>query len=927
MYNYSHFIVCVILQVHTVRMVTIMIGDKKIIGACIAGIHNNAQISYLNQLYRYARENDYKLLIFNSFADSKNQNSFHDDAGAVYGLINFHLIDALVIHEQSMCSSSLTEALYSQANAQGVSILPEELFLSDSFRSEDLQTPSADRISDTVFDLRHAMMDSILHEDFMYEWLSKVLTIRDIKDLDTLLAEVILYDSYLCLNHNIIDLILHNASQDGNCFSENPIVISSQPIASDTDLKTGFPLSDMIPHSTEWLTDNSAYILSTVHVDGKIYGYYALRTDNFTTMASPLKRVNSALNLAFRIVSNEFRHTDMSLSIKQAMLTDTDKHLPLNLLIEKNLFFYHFQPIADAHNGTIFAYEALMRTDPVIYMSPLEVLNAASAYGRLYDIEKATMQNTLAYISEHEELFEDCKLFVNSIPAHMLNAADWSAIVNKYGHLLDKLVIEMTEQTEMDNDRITVIRNRLKAHNISLAIDDYGTGFSNISNLIRYAPNYVKIDRSLIENIQEKPKMQKLVAGIIEFVHENGFYALAEGVETHEELKTMIALGSDLIQGYYIAKPASYILRELPESLRDEIVELNRMRSGYEIKVYCPKEDEVVDLARITAEHYNAILIETEHVTVQGVPGTAINCSIAIRDGLHTHITLKDVYITTEKEGPLLDLGNFTNATVILEGDNEIINRGIRVPQSSDFHLTGEGSLHIHSEMLNSYGIGNDMDNSYGNIWIDFIGQLHIDISGENSVAVGGGKNDAGSIISIHQTKVQIECSGNNCVGIGNFDGNCIIDIKKSKDILNVSGANAVGIGCISGNANILIDHHKISVTESGIGLCGIGVLRGGAGRLIASHGSIACDLRGRNIVCFGTDGGSLDCSTFLTSTDFYCEGNSVTGIGDINGSGNIYLRDSNLTMRILARDNLDIGSKYGKLETINIQKQIKVNE
>ena len=243
----------------------------------------------------------------------------------------------------------------------------------------------------------------------------------------------------------------------------------------------------------------------------------------------------------------------------------------------------------------------------------------------------------------------------------------------------------------------------------------------------------------------------------------------------------MIALGSDLIQGYYIAKPASYILRELPETLKNEIVELNRMRSGYEIRVYCPKEDEVVDLARITAEHYNALLIETEHVTVQGVPGTAINCSIAIRDGLHTHITLKDVYITTEKEGPLLDLGNFTNATVTLEGDNEIINRGIRVPQSSDLHLTGEGSLHIHSEMLNSYGIGND--------------------------------------------------------------------------------------------------------------------------------------------------GGSLDCSTFLTSTDFYCEGNTVTGIGDINGSGSIHLRDSNLTMRILARDNLDIGSKYGKLETINIQKQIKVNE
>ena len=96
---------------------------------------------------------------------------------------------------------------------------------------------------------------------------------------------------------------------------------------------------------------------------------------------------------------------------------------------------------------------------------------------------------------------------------------------------------------------------------------------------------------------------------------------------------------------------------------------------------------------------------------------------------------------------------------------------------------------------------------------------------------------------------------------------------------------------------------------------------------LSATKGRRANSRSNLGSLCFGTDGGSLDCSTLLTSTDFNCEGNSVTGIGDINGSGNINLRDSNLAMRILARDNLDIGSKYGKLETINIQKQIKVNE
>ena len=903
-----------------------MIRDKKVIGVCITKIQENDRVVYLDRLHHYANKNGYKLIIFNSFTDYGIQDSFHDDDCAVYDLLDFRIIDILAVHSKSFPDSTIPDTLRHKAELRNIPILSDTEFLSDTEEAA-LASASSNNTGDSIFELHHTIKDSMFQEDFMYAWLAQVVSARDINKLQALLTEVILYGSYICLNKTFLDLLINNSMKTEKGFSDELIVLSSQPVSEQSSERNHLMRSNIIPNHDEWDNDTTAYILNTIHADGKAYGYYAFRTDNLSGMTVPLKRVVSALNLAFCIVSKQFSHSDTRFNIKQAVMSQTDVHLPLNLLIERNLFFYHFQPIVNAHDGTVFAYEALMRTDPVIYMPPLEVIDAASAYGRLYDIEKATMWNTLAYISEHEELFSDCKLFVNSIPAYMLNTADWNALVEKHGHLMDKLVIEMTEQTEMDNDRISVIRNRLKEHNIALAIDDYGTGFSNISNLIRYNPNYVKIDRSLVEHIQDKPRIQKLVAGIIEFVHENGYFALAEGVETHEELKTMISLGSDLIQGYYIAKPTAYVLRELPETLRNEIVELNRMRSEYEVRVYRPKEGETVDLAQITAEHYNALLIETEHVIIQGIPDTSIHCSIAIRDGLHTHITLKDVHITTEKEVPLIDLGNFTNATIRLEGDNKLVNRGIRVPQNSDLYLTGEGSLDIHCEMLNSYGIGNDRDNSYGNLHIDFVGMLHIDINGENSVAIGGGKNDASSIISIRKTKIHLEGSGNNCVGIGNFDGNCIIDIKNSKQTIEISSATAVGIGCVSSNANILIEHYKTIITESGIGLCGIGVLHGGKGRLIVAHGAIICDIRGRNIVCFGTDGGSLDCSTLLTSTDFYCEGNSVTGIGDINGSGNISLRDSNLTMRILARDNLDIGSKGGKLETINIQKQIKVNE
>jgi len=597
------------------------------------------------------------------------------------------------------------------------------------------------------------------------------------------------------------------------------------------------------------------------------------------------------------------------------------------LLIEKNLFHYHFQPIVNAQNGSIFGYEALMRTDPVIDMRPLEVVEIATKLGKLYDIEKATMNNVMEYLLQNITLFEDRKLFINSIPAFMLSSADWDALVDRYGNLMNKLVVEMTEQTEMDDEHLSRFRNRLKKYHISLAIDDYGTGYSNLSNLIRYSPNYVKIDRALIQDIQEKPKIQKLVSGIIEFIHENGYSALAEGVETYEELKAMIGLGTDYIQGFYIAKPTKVPLYEIDEEFREEIVALNIMRSEYIVKVYSPGENETVNLSDLATRHYNSILIDKENVVIEGVKGTAISCSIAVKDGVKTNITMRNVSITTEKEVPLIDIGSGCHVVLNVEGVNEIINRGIRVPQGSEFKVTGEGSLHIHCEMLNSFAIGGDKESSYGNIHIDYLPQLIIDTNGENCIGIGGGKNASDSKISINRSGVRIECAGGNAIGVGSFDGNSNIEIQNSDLSLKMSCANAVGIGALKGSTNVVMQHYSLNIIESGNNLCGIGVLSNGEGSISAYGGTIECDIRGKNIICLGSDYGTLNCNVMNSNTIFYCEGNSVVGIGDMNGRGNVSIHDASLNMTILAKEILDIGSKNGRLEVVDSKRNIKLNE
>ncbi len=595
-------------------------------------------------------------------------------------------------------------------------------------------------------------------------------------------------------------------------------------------------------------------------------------------------------------------------------------------LIDNNLFTYHFQPIVSARNGEICAYEALMRTDPSIGMFPLEILGAATKLGRLYDIEKATIRNSLAYISANQEAFAERKLFVNSIPAHILSTTDWETIVGEYGELMEKLVIEMTEQSEMDNDRLAIIQNRLKRSNIQLAIDDYGTGYSNTANLIRYNPNYVKIDRSLIEGINENQKMQKLVAGIMEFIHENGYAALAEGVETYEELKTMIQLGADLIQGYYISKPKPFLLHEIKDELKQEIVDINLIYSDSYYKVYHPEENEVVDLAKLTAERYGSIFIEHDNITVVGVGDTPILCPITIKDDCRINLTLKNSTITTERDSAVITVGNNTELILNVEGENKIFPRGIWVPQNSTFKLIGHGHLHVHAETMNCYGIGTDKDNSYGNIVIECSGRVQVDSNGENAIAIGGGKNANSSSIRILAGDLRVETSGGNCVGIGNFDGNSYVDIITCVCNIECSATNAVAVGALNGNTNLYIENVSMNVTESGVNLCGIGVMNKGDGKIFLTDSTTKFDMHGRSILCIGTDKGDIDTIISSLSANLYCEGGSVLGIGDTGGDGNINFRDATIDMLFLTGDGTGICTKNGTITSENSIQNIAIN-
>jgi len=239
-------------------------------------------------------------------------------------------------------------------------------------------------------------------------------------------------------------------------------------------------------------------------------------------------------------------------------------------ILNENLLTYYYQPIVNAKDGSIFAYEALMRCE-VEKINPLQIIEAAGYLNRLQDVETATLLNVTQDVIDRMNMFGDSKVFINSLPGHHLDENGEALLYERVMNNRNRFVIEMTEESELSDDDLNLLKKKNGLVGLETAIDDYGTGYSNIANLLRYVPRYVKVDRSLISQIHKNMQKQHFVKDIVSFAHDNGIYVLAEGVELQEELKMVIEFGVDLIQGYYTGRPQRDPVSNIDEDIINSI--------------------------------------------------------------------------------------------------------------------------------------------------------------------------------------------------------------------------------------------------------------------------------------------------------------------------------------------------------------------
>lgn len=218
-----------------------------------------------------------------------------------------------------------------------------------------------------------------------------------------------------------------------------------------------------------------------------------------------------------------------------------------------------FQPIVDVSANRTFAYEALVRTDEESLKRADVLIATAERLGRVHDLGR-TVRAAVARAAT--AVPDDVLIFVN---VHGLELTDEDLFSDScaLAPLAPRIVLEITERIGLDSvagpARVAMLRQR----GYRIAVDDLGAGYAALGALATLEPEIVKLDMSLVRDIDRHPTKRRVVGAIATLCRELGSRVVAEGVETQAEFRTVREAGIELIQGYLLARPSREIIAPL----------------------------------------------------------------------------------------------------------------------------------------------------------------------------------------------------------------------------------------------------------------------------------------------------------------------------------------------------------------------------
>ncbi|WP_297889472.1 bifunctional diguanylate cyclase/phosphodiesterase [Sulfurihydrogenibium sp.] len=316
--------------------------------------------------------------------------------------------------------------------------------------------------------------------------------------------------------------------------------------------KVAEKIKENIEHSVIYINDSTKINL-TVSIgvaSTELHGYDV----QFLLKASDLglyKAKNKGKNRVEFLTKDE---------IEKIIETEFESKNIITSALKENRVIPFFQPIVRADTLEVVGYEVLARVylpEEKRFLPAYKFISEAIRYKVLERIDKVIQDKAMQYISEKNK--KDKLLFFNMSKdffEKLSNLDEFLSLVNFYGLKPENIYLEVTEEEALSD--LTTLKEYVrygKNLGFKFAIDDFGAGYSNFIYLKHFPIDLVKIDDSLVSNIDQDVDDQVIIESIVRIAKHKNIKVLAEMVEKEEEYKTLKKLGVDYLQGYYFGKP------------------------------------------------------------------------------------------------------------------------------------------------------------------------------------------------------------------------------------------------------------------------------------------------------------------------------------------------------------------------------------
>ena len=245
----------------------------------------------------------------------------------------------------------------------------------------------------------------------------------------------------------------------------------------------------------------------------------------------------------------------------------------LRTAIETRTLTLHYQPTLELRSATIRGVEALVRwqhpTRGLLY--PDDFIPIAERVGLIPQLTQAVLELAVAQAASLDHAGHHLQMSVNIsrydlIDEHLPNYVD--KLLETYGVAHNQITLEITETCLSEEpDRVTEHIHQLRERGIRISIDDFGVGYSSMSQLLELPIDELKIDKSFVLALQTDHRAEAIIRSTIELGRALNLSIIAEGAECAENLNQLRRLGADIAQGYHIAKPLT------PEQLDDYLAQ------------------------------------------------------------------------------------------------------------------------------------------------------------------------------------------------------------------------------------------------------------------------------------------------------------------------------------------------------------------